>query len=384
MTHFAVNAHLLSPVGGYRQAGVSGYIEHLLQPMFAATPADRWTIYATRGIDRDRLHTGPHTTLLTSSLPTTNPLVRIWWEQAIAPALLWRDRPAVLLCPLNIVPLLAPCPSVVTIHDLAFLRVPQHFHAAKRHYLAALTRRSVRLAAHILTVSQFTRREVIDLLGVPPEKVTAIPNGCDPPSRLPRAEEIAAFRGRHELPERFLLFVGTLEPRKNLLTLLRAYARLRDEIAMPLIIAGGKGWLYEPIFTLVEELGLRQQVRFVGFVSQEELPLWYSAATAFVYPSLYEGFGFPPLEAMHYGTPVVTSNTTSLPEVVGDAALTVDPTNVEELAQALLRITGDEELRTRLRARGKEQAARFSWQRTAHATLQVLRDTHKRGMEIPA
>lgn len=371
--HFAVNAHLLSPVGGYRQAGVSNYIERLLRQMLGQALDDRWTIYASLGVSRERITATARTQLRLSRLPTQKPLARILWEQCIAPLLLLRDRPVALLCPLNVVPLAAQCPSVVTIHDLAFLRLPYYFRPAKQRYLAALTRLSVHRARHVITVSEFTRQEVIALLDVPPHKVTTVLNGRDPTLVPPSQAAVAQFRQRRSLPEQFLLFVGTLEPRKNLVNLIHAYAQVRNIVNLPLIIAGGKGWLYEPIFRAVEALGLQDRVHFVGFVEQQELALWYGAATVAVYPSVYEGFGFPALEAMQCGTPVITSNTTSLPEVVGDAALTVDPQDVDQLAQALHRMADDWMLREELRRRGLERVQRFDWGRTAGETLGVLR-----------
>lgn len=369
---FAVNAHLLSPVPGYRQAGVSSYIDQLLRRLLPAAPEDCWTVYAAPGASRV-LEAPSNTRVVESRLPTTNPLARIVWEQVLAPWVLLRARPAALFCPLNVVPLLAQRPSVVTVHDLAFLRFPERFRPAKRRYLTALTRASVRRAAHVLTVSEFTRREVIDLLDVPAEKVTATPNGRDEQmGPLPPAV-VAQFRARQALPEAFLLFVGTLEPRKNLTTLLRAYAERREQIGMPLVVAGGKGWLYEPIFALLDELALRPHVHFAGFVPRDELALWYNAATALVYPSLYEGFGLPPLEALQCGTPVVTSNVSSLPEVVGDAALTVEPLDAAALGSALVRVAQDADLRADLRARGPRRAQHFSWDRTAAGTLAALR-----------
>ncbi len=370
--HFAINAHLLSPVGGYRQAGVSVYIEQLLRRLLPLAPDDRWTVYAPNGVAQ-RLDALPNAAVRESRLPTTNPIARIYWEQLVAPLLLLRDRPAALFCPLNVMPLLVRQPTVVTVHDLAFLRFPERFRPAKRRYLAALTRASVQRAAHVLTVSEFTRREVIDLLSVRPEKVTATPNGRDELMGPLPAEMVERFRAEQKLPQHFLLFVGTLEPRKNLTTLLRAYAQAREEIDIPLIVAGGKGWLYEPIFALVDELNLREHVQFAGFLPREHLALWYNAATAFVYPSIYEGFGLPPLEALQCGTPVVTSNVSSLPEVVGDAALTVDPSDIGALAAALIRVATDTRLRAELRERGPLQAKQFSWDRTATATLAALR-----------
>lgn len=374
--HTAINAHLLSPVAGYRQAGVSVYIEQLLRHLWpVAQPrsaADRWTIYAPPGVTRERIQAPPEVALRISRLPTSQPLPRIVWEQFVAPAVLLRSRPDVLFCPLNVVPLLAPCPTVVTVHDLAFLRFNLH-QTAKRRYLSALTRLSVKRAAHVITVSEFTRHEVLELLGVSPARVTAIPNGRDERFAPIDGVTVERFRADRRLPPRFVLFVGTLEPRKNVTTLIRAYARVQAELGMPLLIGGGKGWLYDDVFALVRELGLEQAVQFIGFIDHEDLPLYYAAATTLVYPSLYEGFGFPPLEAMATGTPVIVSTAGALTEVVGDAGLAVPPQDVEGLGAALVRITADQALRAVLRTRGLARAQQFSWPRAAEQTLAVLR-----------
>ncbi len=370
--HVAINAHLLSPVPGYRQAGVSRYIAQLLRHLWhVPAPQPCWSVYVPPGVSRELIAAPADVVLRTSRLPTTKPLARIAWEQAVAPVALLRDRPNVLLCPLNVVPLLAPCPSVVTVHDLAFLRFDLH-KPAKRRYLTLLTRLSVRRATHVITVSEFTRREVLALLQVPADKVTAIPNGRDPRFEPLAQIDVEEFRARKGLPARFLMFVGTLEPRKNVPVLLRAYAQARAEIGMPLLIGGGKGWRYADIFALLQELGLERDVHFLGFLEADELPYYYAAATALVYPSLYEGFGFPPLEAMAMGTPVVTSDAASLPEVVGDAGLLVPPHDVDALATALIRVAQDVALRVELRERGFRRAQRFSWEWAAAATWRVL------------
>lgn len=370
--HIAVNAHMLSPVGGYRQAGVSRYIEQLLRRLLPAAPGDDWTIYGPQGI-APLIEPTPRTRLRLSRLPTTNPLARIVWEQMVAPIQVLRDRPQVMFCPLNVVPLAMRVPAVVCVHDLAFLRFPDRFRSSRRRYLSALIRVSVQRAAHVLTVSEFTRREVIELLGVAPSKVTATPNGRDERIGPLATDEIEVFRRRQNLPAEFLLFLGTLEPRKNLVTLLHAYAQRQDELKMPLIVAGGKGWLFESIFKTVEELGLRDLVHFAGFVPGEELGHWYNAATALVYPSLYEGFGLPPLEAMQCGTPVITSDAGSLVEVVGDAGLSVAATDIVALGDALVRVTSDPALRMEMRERGLQRAQQFDWGRTAAGTLAALR-----------
>ncbi len=374
--HIAVNAQLLSPEPGYRQAGVSRYISELLHGMWQVRPDVRWTVYCRRGVNATSFPGLPPAVAqfrASRRLPTGRPSVRIAWEQAALPVLLRGSQPDVLLAPLNVIPLLARCRTVVVVHDLAFLRLRTH-RSSRRNYLAHMTRLSVKRASHVVTVSEFTRREVLDLLDVPEEKVTAIPNGLGGQFSPRPPAELAAFRHRVGLPEQFLLFVGTLEPRKNLAGLFRAYAAVRDRLGMPLVVVGGRGWKVSPIFEVVRDLGLERHVRFEGFVSDADLPLYYGAATAMAYPSLYEGFGLPPLEGMASGTPVITSHGSSLVEVVGDAALLVDPADDRTLSDAMVRIVADEGLRQRLRTAGLRQAAAFSWKRSAETTLDVLLD----------
>jgi glycosyltransferase involved in cell wall biosynthesis len=186
------------------------------------------------------------------------------------------------------------------------------------------------------------------------------------------AEQVAEFRQKHGLPKRYILYLGTLEPRKNLVTLLKAYAALTDP-DVHLVLAGGKGWLCEDIFAEVSALGLEERVHFPGYLSDMSLPLWYNAAEAFAYVSWYEGFGLPVLEAMACGTPTVASNTTSLPEVAGDAALLVPPDDVEAIREALKRCLSDQPLRTRLQHAGREQAAAFTWDKTAERTVALYK-----------
>jgi len=224
--------------------------------------------------------------------------------------------------------------AVLTVHDLSFLRVPECFTGALRRYLERVVPRSVRRADHVIADSHSTKRDLVELLGTPAGKVTVIHSGVEPRFRpiIDRAA-LGPVRQRYDLPERFIISVGTLQPRKNFATLVEAFARLKSETgnwkpgarSLKLVIAGGRGWLYEEIFARVEALGLQGDVLFPGFVADEDLPALYNLAEAFVLPSLYEGFGLPPLEAMACGTPVVTSNVSSLPEVVGDAGLMVEP-----------------------------------------------------------
>ena len=227
----------------------------------------------------------------------------------------------------------------------------------------------------MITGSESTRQDVIALCGVPAERVVTIPDGVTGAFCPADPQAVAEFRRRKGLPDRFILFLGTLEPRKNVVRLLDAYAAWRRVSREPvsLVVAGGKGWFYETIFARAAELGLGDAVIFPGFVPGDELPWWYRAAELFVYPSLFEGFGLPPLEAMACGTPTITSNVSSLPEVAGSAALLVDPEDTAGLTDAIARVLSDPALAAELRAAGPRQAARFPWSRTAAETAQVYR-----------
>jgi glycosyltransferase involved in cell wall biosynthesis len=367
--HIAINAHLLAHTRSFRRAGVSHYIEQLLHHLALVDQTNHYTIYTTRGLDATQLALSANFRVQPGWLPTINPRVRIPWEQFLAPLLLRQNGADLFHGTLNVAPLRCPVPSVITIHDLAFIRFPHTFRPHNRTYLDVATRTSARRAALICVVSEHTRREVIGLLGVPPERIIVTPNAARQHFQPPDPAELAAFRVRQSLPDEFVLYVGTLEPRKNLTTLLEAYAQLARSTHVPLVIGGGLGWLYQPVFARLEALGIQDRVHFAGYLDEQDLPLWYAAARVFVFPSLYEGFGMPPLEAMACGTPVVTSNSTSLPEVVSDAGLMVPPTDASALAAALLRVLRDDELHAELRARGLQRARQFSWLETARRTL---------------
>jgi glycosyltransferase involved in cell wall biosynthesis len=261
--------------------------------------------------------------------------------------------------------------ALVTILDLSFLRFPHLFNRGNRIYLGVAARLAARQARRVLTISEHGRQEIVRLLGVRPDRVTTTYCGVDRRFQPLPAAEVEDFRQHRQLPARFVLYLGTLEPRKNVPTLLRAYARVRSLMpdSPPLVLAGARGWLYEETIQTIDRLSLRESVLLPGFVPDEEQPRWYNAATVFAYPSLYEGFGLPPLEAMASGTPVVTSNASSLPEVVGSAGLLVNPLDDEALALAIVRLLEDAGERERLRAAGLEQARRFSWPRMAQTTL---------------
>jgi glycosyltransferase involved in cell wall biosynthesis len=376
MRRVGLNAHLLSLTESYRGAGVSQYIYQLLTHLPHVDPSFDYVAFVG---DPDARFSGWQESA--SAWRTAQPVARILWEQVAQPWASRRERLDLLHAPVYAGPLVCTCPLVVTIHDLSFALYPEMFPPFNRSYLQRATRWTANRAAAIITGSESAKGDILYLLGVPEAKVRVIPDGVaeemhpiDAPGR------IDALRRRYALPERMILFLGTLEPRKNITTLIEAYALLRHDTDMVhrLVIAGGKGWYYEQVYAAVKRLGLDGDVVFPGFIPQEELALLYNAADLFVYPSLYEGFGLPPLEAMACGTPVVVSNTSSLPEVVGDAGVTVDPSDAEALAGAIWDLLRQPERCRALSEAGLARAKRFSWNTTAARTaalyLEILED----------
>ncbi len=275
-----------------------------------------------------------------------------------------------------VLPPLRQARGIVTIHDLSFLLYADHAEANLVRYLKRAVPVSLRRASLVLADSRSTRDDVLCLLDVMPDSCHVLYSGVDPIFRpVEDAQEQARVRERLGLHYPYILFVGTIEKRKNLARLMRAYSLLRQRhSSVPkLVIGGGKGWLFDDVFSAVEDLNLQSEVVFLGRVEDEDLPALYSMAELFVYPSLYEGFGLPPLEAMACGTPVIASNTSSLPEVLGEAALLVPPTETESLAQAIASILQSDTRRAALRRAGLERAARFTWTDAARNLLNFYR-----------
>lgn len=369
-----LNAHLLSLTQTYRGAGINGYIYHLLRHLpTAAAPGPAAFNYIAY-LHEPAFEPPAGLQVERSRWDTRSPWRRILWEQTRLAA---RSRQLDLLHGLAFAaPAAAGCPTVITVHDLSFMRFPNAFRPFNRIYLSLFTRLSARRAVRVIAVSESTRQDVIRFCGAPADRVIVVPNGVEAAFCPAAPAEAARFRARHGLPDRFILFLGTLEPRKNLARLLDAYAQWRRAARQPvkLVLAGGKGWYYDTIFARVAELGLVDEVIFPGYVPAEELPWWYRAAELFVYPSLFEGFGLPVLEAMACGTPVITARASSLPEVAGDAAVLVDPEQPGELAAAIGQLLDDSTARAALRLAGLARAARFSWAHTAAATIAVYAD----------
>lgn len=371
-----INAQLLYLSGSYRAAGINRYIHQLLAHLRPLATDDELVAFTGRWKLPPELEPTDHFQVRQTGLPTWKPSVRIAWEQLIQPPTVIKERLDLIHSLSYVQPVVCPAKSVVTMLDLTFMRMPRSFNRWNRLYLSTMSTISARLSHRIVAISESTRQDIIRYLRVPPEKVEVIYCGVDAPFRqIEDPAVLERFRSERNVPDRFILYLGTLEPRKNVERLIEAYAKLRlgGHTSHKLVLGGAKGWLYERIFARVGELGLSNDVLFTSYIPYQELPLWYNCADCFIYPSLYEGFGLPPLEAMACGTPVVTSSTSSLPEVVGTAAMTVDPLDVDAIAGAMAGVLTDPSLRERLRAEGPRQAARFSWQETAARTLDCYR-----------
>lgn len=286
----------------------------------------------------------------------------------VYPKLARRDHLGLLHMTYMAPPILS-CPLVLSVHDVSYRLFPQYFSPRVRFLLALLVGPSVRHAARVIAISENTRRDIIRFYRADPERVVVTPLAASPDFKPQPPEEIARVRQTYTLPTDYILAVGNKQPRKNLHRLIRAFAALAPDYPdLTLAIAGQSGWQGTHIETEVTTLGLTNRVRFTGYVPESDLPALYSGATIFCYPSLYEGFGLPPLEAMSCGTPTITSNTSSLPEVVANAALTINPTSTTDLSNALRAFLQDPAKREEYTQRGIERAVHFSWEHTARLT----------------
>ncbi len=356
-------------------AGIGRYTRELIRALAQLDTETAYTIFVRGAPTVPNSLDGLGPNFRIRQTPVSERVLTRLWRMRLPLPVDWLAGPsAVYYSPNYILPPLRRGRAVVTVHDLSFLTVPDAADAGLRAYLAEAVPRSVTRADHVLADSEHTRQDLVRLLRTPADKISVLYSGVSPQFR--RVEDptrLADVRTRYGLAQPYILGLGTLEPRKNLVRLIEAYGQLAQVgEAHLLALVGGQGWLYGPIFDRVQALGLQERVRFLGFVPDADLPALYSAAEAFAFPSLYEGFGLPPLEALACGTPTVVSNVSSLPEVVGDAALQVEPTDVEALAAALTRLLHDEPLRVRLRTDGPIQASRFTWTAAAKQLHDVL------------
>jgi glycosyltransferase involved in cell wall biosynthesis len=355
------------------KSGVGFYVLNLLKALSEVDRNDTYYVYTKK---EDRLlveHDPAHFNIIPCS--TNNRLLRLGWEQMFLPHYISRDKLDVFHSPHYTIPLRSKAPTVSTFHDMTFFSHPEVHEKSKVLFFRQMIPLAAERADAIIAVSQSTKKDMVRFLDLPESKIHVVYEGIDSEEYRPLAqdERMDNIKRQYKLPEEFVLFVGTLEPRKNIDGAIRAFKQVTEETGKKfgLVVTGGKGWNYHSIFNLVQELDIEDDVRFTGYVPEEDLPYLFNAATVFAYPSFYEGFGIPPLEAMACGTPVVASNVSSVPEVVGDAGLLVDPSKDEEIAGAILRILTDPDLRSELSAKGLERTKLFSWQKAAKETLKI-------------
>jgi len=297
-------------------------------------------------------------------------------QQWIIPGILHRAKANLYHSLYYLMPYFPDVPTVLTCHDLIPLVYPRYFSPAQRLIFRVAHTLALRTASVVIAISQSTKADLIRSLRVSPEKVVVIPDAAGTDFQPQSPGQIAAVRKKYTLPEQYVLYLGSNKPHKNLVTLVKAFAHsaLRTPpSALKLVIAGHWDERYPEAKRLTEELGLKDQVLFIGPVADPDLPALYSGASLFVFPSLYEGFGLPVVEAMACSLPVICSNVSSLPEVAGEAALLVDPLDVQSLAAAMHTVMTDEALKEGMRGKGLVQAGKFSWERTAQETIKVYR-----------
>lgn len=351
----------------YNPAGIGEYIVQLARALakiqaddqfiLLQSRKDRKTIIQSNGFVRQSLWTPSHNR----------------FEQPALSFEISRLGLDLLHSPDFIPPFRRNCKSVITIHDLAFLLYPHFLTKESARYYGQIDQ-AWRKTDHIIAVSETTKKDSIRMLGIPEKKITVIHEAANPIyRRLPEDEVQQHINQKYNFGKKFILFVSTIEPRKNLPGLLHAYRRLRDEYKREelLVLAGANGWLWEEVYETVSKLNLDDTVVFLGRVSSQDLVYLYNAACMLVHPSFYEGFGLTTLEAMNCGTPVIASNTSALPEVVGDAATLIDPHDVDGLTVAMWRLLTDRELKNHYIQKGLKRARKFSWEKAARRTLEI-------------
>jgi len=364
-----------------QRAGIGRYTRNLMRAVAEQDTGNCYTLFVAGGWGHgDGLGDWPDN-FRVRSVPVTDRLLNILWQRLRIPLPIQMvtGRLDLFHSPDFVLPFVGKTPALLTVHDLSFLRVPQYFVPGFRDYLEEAVSRGVSRAQHILADSESTLRDLVELMGVSREKISIVYPGVEHRfSRIEDAQILARVSDHYSLPNRFVLGLSTLQPRKNFEGLIEAFRILlagaseRQELAdLHLVICGGLGWMWEKLEGRIAQHGLGDRIHFAGFVPDEDLPALYSLATVFAFPSWYEGFGLPVLEAMACGTPVVAANNSSLPEVVGEGGLMVDAADPEELATALERLIADQDLREKLVAAGKAHAARYTWQEAATCLLSV-------------
>lgn len=300
---------------------------------------------------------------------------RTWWDFVLLPRKLRELKIEAAIFPKNVVPFFTDCNCFVIVHDLAYFDDKLGAYPfLDTHYMRTLIPGSIQRAAGVFAVSENTKNDIIHYTNCDPKKITLTYEAADKAyCPINDSSELNWIRQKYRLPEKFIMYVGSLSPRKNILRLLEAFSSICDRIPHGLVLTAPKSWRDSSVYTAIRRLDLRDRIRKLGYVDQEDMPGLYNLAEVYVHPSLYEGFGLPVLEAMQCGCPVVASNATSIPEVAGNAAILVDPSDSRALSGAIYQVLTDHQLREKLIASGLRQAAKFSWDHTAETILETIR-----------
>lgn len=362
------------------KTGVEEYTTQLLAHLLKIDTRNRYTLFYTHSFSiGNKLDAFCGDRVSVRHLRTSNKLMSLLWKFPGLPPIDWllpRDVDVFFSPHINILPT-SRGKKITVVHDIAFLRHPECFTLWKLWWHRYMASTSLPDSDIIIAVSHHTKEELVALCNIPEEKICVVHSGVPVPTTHAAfsQEEREKFRARVGLPERFFLCLGTLEPRKNIERVIRAFARFARSPqggGVFLVIAGKRGWKYEGIFRTLREEGVEHLVTYHAYLSDEDKRGYLACATALLYPSLYEGFGFPPLEAFAAGLPVLCANTSSLPEVVGAAACLVDPYSIDEIQQGMSVLAGDEGVRRELVKRGFDQVREFRWERTAEEVLRIL------------
>jgi glycosyltransferase involved in cell wall biosynthesis len=361
-------------MGGAERDGIGWSMTHLLHHLLRVESRHAFTVFTNLPAAAVRAEFGCAVDVVSFRMRTFT-----LWEQIGLPLALARRNIDVFHSPLGL-PLISGAKGLATIHDLCFLTHRATFTPRMWLYFRLFLPLAVRRARIVLTVSEASKRALCELLAVSPTKIRVVRNGVTDDFRpTSDGDALECVRKRYGLPAEFMLYVGTLEPRKNVLRLLQACQRLwaGHGVMHKLVLVGRQGWMFQETFDFIAQAGLQDRVLVVGYVARADLPAIYALASVFVYPSLCEGFGLPPLEAMACGSPVVASNTSAMPEVLGQAARLVDPLDVEALTKALRDLLGNADLRATLRRAGLERARSYRWETSARQMLEVYEELER-------
>jgi glycosyltransferase involved in cell wall biosynthesis len=360
--------------------GVGVYITNILKHLIPLTRHHDFLLYKRRGLGQIQ-NLQDKGNIKYKDIDMSRSL-RIVWEQTFLPVYLSKEKFDLFWGPCNFLPLIKPCRFIVTIHDLAPFLLPRSLPLIRRIYYQRAFLNSIHRADKIVVVSESLKTDLIKHFSVPEKKIKAIHNGIDESFRpIVDKVSLSKIQKKYRLPSDFILTLGVLEPKKNTIGLIQAYADLKKSYTeLPKLVIGGSkqyGWKNNQVFKIVKNLRLDDDIIFTDTIVHEDLPAVYTLATLFVLPSIYEGFGLPVAEAMACGTPVITSNTSSLPEVAGDAAILVNPFDVQEISRTISRVLANERLQKEMKENGIENAKRFSWNRAANALFEVIETLDK-------